>query len=241
MTRNYSTEQSASASPNRQNNSARHSRKNKTILDNIVKREGVSKAFFDSQRKYHVEENKALSSKINKAVTLSLTNVIKAGLSDLLPNPLEVEVLRADRKLQAQVAHRAKQIIGRGCFTPEDFLQFELIEVPKRKYGDRPVCAVIDPLDSIAYLALAILAEPSIERHRKPAREQTVFSYRFAPRMGKLFDSRYCYGSFMEAVESRLKNHGIYCQMRCEEVLPRYHTGTCRYSIAKLPRDTVCL
>jgi hypothetical protein len=135
--------------------------------------------------------------------------VIKKGLSDSLPNCLELDLLRIDAKLQEQVANRATEIIEKGCFTTDDFHQLELVEFPKQQYGARRLCAVIDPLDSVAYLALAILAAPSIEQHRKPAREQTVFSYRFAPRNGKIFDSRYCYASFMEAVELRLKTHGF--------------------------------
>jgi hypothetical protein len=199
----------ASASANRQNNSGRHSRNNKTILNNINERAKASRGSPTSQRKHYVEENSAPSCKINKAVTLSLSNVIKEGLSDLLPNCLELDLLRTDRKLQIQVADRAREIIGKGCFTPDDFHQLELVEFPKQQYGARRLCAVIDPLDSVAYLALAILAAPSIERHRKPAREQTEFSYRFAPRNGKLFESRYCYASFMKELQSRLTNHGF--------------------------------
>jgi hypothetical protein len=149
------------------------------------------------------------SAKIDTAVRLAIRNIIKEGVSDVLPNPFEVELLTADRKLQVQTANRATQIIERGCFTAVDFHKLEFIEVPKRKYEDRRVCAVIDPHDSIVYLALAIMAAPSIKQHRKPAREQSVFSYHFAPRNGKLFDSRYCYASFMEALQSRLTNHGF--------------------------------
>src|ERR1700730_18431325 len=51
------------------------------------------------------------SAKIDTAVKLAIRNIIREGVSDVLPNPFEVELLTADRKLQVQAANRATQII----------------------------------------------------------------------------------------------------------------------------------
>jgi hypothetical protein len=59
--------------------------------------------------------------KIDTAVRLAIRNIIREGVSDVLPNPFEVELLTADRKLQVQAANRATQIIERGCFAAVDF------------------------------------------------------------------------------------------------------------------------
>jgi hypothetical protein len=136
---------------------------------------------------------------LGPAVALAIRNVAQQGANDVFPHSPEVHALRADAELRWRVMDRVADIIARGRFDPNDFSSPEYLEVPKRFYDERRICAVIEPFETITYLALAILAAPAIEQRKVPATDGIVFSHRFAPSRGFLFDRRYNYTSFVEA------------------------------------------
>jgi hypothetical protein len=92
-----------------------------------------------------------------------------------------------------------------GAFQTNDFSKLDLIEFPKRDYGGRRICTIMEPMDSIAYLALALLIAPAVERNRIGVGERVVHSYRYrpAPLAGTLFDRRFTYVSFLKEARCR--------------------------------------
>jgi hypothetical protein len=144
-------------------------------------------------------DHKALAT----AVLHSIRNVVREGLTDVFQDPIEVQLLRQDHDLQLSAAQRTAEIIAAGSFSPSNFSQLELVDYPKRDYGSRRACAAIDPLDTLVYLALAVIAAPLIEGRRVPIEDETVFSYRFAPSQGRLFNARYHFSSYRQATGSR--------------------------------------
>jgi hypothetical protein len=147
------------------------------------------------------QPNRALAG----AVDLSIRSVARDGLSNLFPAPFEISMLRERADLRQAAFARAYEILGAESFQPGDFSKLDIVEVPKRDYGARRLCAVMEPMDSITYLALALLAAPAIERNRISASKRIVHSNRYRPALmaGKLFDRRFTYASFLKEARRR--------------------------------------
>jgi hypothetical protein len=90
-------------------------------------------------------------------------------------------------------------------FRESDFSQLQLVEFPKRQYGSRRICAIMEPTDSIVYLGLVLMAAEAIERNRIHVRERVVHSFRYRPACmsGRLFDSRFSYVTFLKDARRR--------------------------------------
>ena len=139
------------------------------------------------------------------AIDLSIRSVARDGLNNFFASPTEVTLLRTRADLREAVFTRAYTMLQPGAFRTEDFSKLDLIEFPKRDYGGRRICSIMEPMDSIAYLALALLAAPAVERSRIAVGEKVVHSYRYrpAPLAGKLFDRRFTYVSFLKEARCR--------------------------------------
>ncbi len=139
------------------------------------------------------------------AIDLSIRSVARDGLNNFFASPTEVTLLRTRADLREAVFTRAYTMLQPGAFRTEDFSKLDLIEFPKRDYGGRRICSIMEPMDSIAYLALALLAAPAVERNRIAVGEKVVHSYRYrpAPLAGKLFDRRFTYVSFLKEARCR--------------------------------------
>ena len=131
-----------------------------------------------------------------KAARLALGNVLRFGIDDVFPVPFEIDLLRKNKHLQAKIlgdverSLRSKSFDGLGLGVPYYVLQ------PKTKPFDFRRCALLQPIDAIKYLALALLAAPKIEEHRISTRKRCVFSYRFKPRGRFLFSRAFTYARF---------------------------------------------
>ncbi len=140
---------------------------------------------------------------IDDAVALSLSATVRQGLGDVLPRPFEVDLLAGSPHLQVVVFERVASRLGRRVFDAAEFQPLEHVLLPKRQPGALRRCAVIDPVDLIAYLSLAILAASRIEPHRPPRGALTVFSFRFSGHPRHLFSPTCTYGAFARHVERR--------------------------------------
>jgi hypothetical protein len=140
---------------------------------------------------------------IGDAVALSLSATVRQGLGDVLPRPFEVDLLAGSPHLQVAVFERVASRLGRRVFDAAEFQPIEHVHLPKRQPGALRRCAVIDPVDLIAYLSLAILAAWRIEPHRPPRGARTVFSFRFSGHPRHLFSPTSTYGTFARHVERR--------------------------------------
>jgi Reverse transcriptase (RNA-dependent DNA polymerase) len=135
-------------------------------------------------------------------IALSLRNIMTEGITDVFRQPTEVDLLVKDVQLRNLVALRTLEVIFGEAHPSKCFSPLEFVDVPKRTYGARRTCAVMDTLDAAAYLALVIAIAPTIERYRIAVEERAIFSYRFAPNGGWLFDRNYAHSAFLEAVKA---------------------------------------
>ena len=142
---------------------------------------------------------------LGRAIDLSIRSVARDGLNNFFPAPPEITLLAEHADLRQAVFEQAYMTLEAGEFRPQDFSKLDLIEFPKREYGARRTCAIMEPMDSVIYLALALLAAPAIERNRISAQERVVHSFRYRPALmaGKLFDGRFNYVSFLKEARRR--------------------------------------
>jgi Reverse transcriptase (RNA-dependent DNA polymerase) len=142
---------------------------------------------------------------IAKAAVLSARYCARDGFSRIpwLPRLLESDLMFKDPGLIRDIAVRTANVVGRGSFDARDFTRLDLVTAPKKAHGELRVFAVMEPLDAITYLTLALLAAPAIEANRTPSREEVVHSFRYLPRADQLFDERYNFASFLTSAAER--------------------------------------
>jgi Reverse transcriptase (RNA-dependent DNA polymerase) len=87
---------------------------------------------------------------------------------------------------------------------------------PKKDAYDFRRAALIQPVDTIAHLALVLMYVDVIETHRVEKRHKVVFSYRYKPKAGYLFDPKYNYTSFQAHVADRQKSRKVKVLVKCD-------------------------
>ena len=141
--------------------------------------------------------------KVAQAVRLAIGNTIAEGVDPLFPAPFELAAIAHDTLLRDDVAQRVTAALLDRSAACEADDAIHAMEMPKQSYGHRP-CAHLELMDSLRYLALAILVAEKLERARIPAAAQKVFSWRFAPSGGQLFDDAHGYPSFRDRILEKL-------------------------------------
>jgi reverse transcriptase-like protein len=164
---------------------------------------------------------------VERAVDLAVANVIAEGIDDVFDRPFELDML-AERPALRRAVKRA--VVDRLTSTRFDLSAFEPVEhvlMPKRRLFEYRRCAVLEPLDTITYLTLAILAGEAIESGRPASPRDVVLSYRFAPTREALFDPRYTYRRFIGLVDrtSRSSNVGFVAELDVESFYDRIDLG----------------
>ena len=155
--------------------------------------------------------------KISNAIDLAFENVLKEGLTDVevFTRPFEIELLKQlkisdEIKKEIKTSLKESQIKGMG-FTP-----ISHILVPKKELFDFRKCAIIDPIDELKYLTLTLQIADQIETKRLNKSKSNIFSYRFAPEKGYLFDQNYNYTSFREHVSKKSKQRNVNVVVSCD-------------------------
>ncbi|SEP41530.1 Tat (twin-arginine translocation) pathway signal sequence [Rhodospirillales bacterium URHD0017] len=176
---------------------------------------------------------------ISDAIQLSIDNIVREGTSDVFHQPSEVALLARDQSFRSLVAARTLERIAQGHFDPRHHTAVELVDVPKKGYGARRACAAMCPLDTIEYLSLAVQVAPLIERCRVPAPMRQVFSYRFSPRAGRLFDARYSYTEFTRAVRKARDSGKVVVRCDIERFYPSISPATALSALERCGVDAV--
>lgn len=155
--------------------------------------------------------------KIANAIDLAFENVLKEGLTDVevFTRPFEVDLLKNTKisdeiKQDIKTSLKESQIKGMG-FTP-----ISHILVPKKELFDFRKCAIIEPIDELKYLTLALQIADQIETKRPNKSRSQVFSYRFSPDKGYLFDPKYNYTAFREHVSKKSKQRNVNVVVSCD-------------------------
>jgi hypothetical protein len=80
--------------------------------------------------------------------------------------------------------------------------------LPKEKMDEYRRCTLIDPLEALCFLSLAILIAEKIEPQRLPSSFHRVFSYRYEPKDSHLFDLKFNSEAFQNHTIARLADDG---------------------------------
>ena len=136
--------------------------------------------------------------KTDAAARLAIANVLKEGLTDIFPAPYELSLLK-NKGFQKVVKNDVLKAITGGSLETLKISPIEHVLLPTTAAFDFRRCALMQPLDTIKYLTIALLFAEEIERQRPAKARRMVFSYRFAPQKGYIFDPKYNITSLFEA------------------------------------------
>lgn len=152
---------------------------------------------------------------IDKAIELAIENVRKEGLTDIFPAPFEVLLLDSEN-FRSFLSDQIKARIKSHSLSGLKVYPISHVLFPKKDAYDFRRAALIQPVDTIVYLALVLLYADTIEKHRVEKRHNVVFSYRFKPKGGYLFDPRFNYTSFQAHAAERQKSRRTKVLVKCD-------------------------
>jgi hypothetical protein len=153
--------------------------------------------------------------KLESAARLAISSVLKEGLTDIFPEPFETALLKSE-EFQKVIRGEVIRGISGGSLESLRMSPLEYVLLPKTAAFDFRRCALIQPLDTIKYLAMAILFAEEIESHRPSKGRQIVFSYRFSPKKGYIFDPKYNITSFTKHVTAKAKQSKTKVLVSCD-------------------------
>ena len=147
---------------------------------------------------------------LNSAIKLSIANINRDGLDDVLPTPFEISLLRKDNalrqrlialtkdKLAACLKHGHSKKSFQRAFDQLSLVPLSYVLVPKKEAFDFRKIAIIRPEDLVLYQAVSILIGKTFEKERAQIARRRIYSYRFKSHMteGRLFSKRHNYRNF---------------------------------------------
>jgi len=149
------------------------------------------------------------------ATTLAVRNAELEGLTDIFQRPQEVDLLK-NQRFQSEVIRQVESSIAGDTLDSLDVSPIDHVLIPKGGPFDFRRCALIHPLDSIKYLALVLTLADEIETGRPAIETHAVFSYRFRPQSGYLFDNRYNQIAFHGEVRKRARKAAAKVIVTCD-------------------------
>lgn len=154
--------------------------------------------------------------KIQDAINLSVENIKKEGTTDVevFLRPFELGMIKGE--VEVAVKQKIKESFKQNNLKSLKVSPISHVLVPKKELFDFRKCAHIQPLDEMKYLALVLQLADKIEQARVNKSKKRVFSYRFSPQKGYLFDPRYNYTSFREHVSKSSKQKNIEVVVSCD-------------------------
>lgn len=177
--------------------------------------------------------------KIEKAIELAIENVRKEGLTDIFPTPFEVSLLKNEH-FRTFLATQVKTRLSSNTLSGLKVYPISHVLFPKKDAYDFRRAALIQPVDTITYLALVLLYADVIEKHRIEKRHRVIFSYRFKPKGGYLFDPKFNYTSFQAHVAERQKSRKVNVLVKCDisNFYDRLNLHRLESTLLSLPLDT---
>ncbi|TVP14614.1 RNA-directed DNA polymerase [Shewanella sp. KCT] len=154
--------------------------------------------------------------KTPEAINLAVENIKKEGTTDVevFLRPFELGMIKG--KVEEQVKQNISASFKENNLKSLRVSPISYVLVPKKELFDFRKCAHIQPLDEMKYLALVLQMASKIEKARVSKSKNRVFSYRFSPQKGYLFDPRYNYTSFREHVSKCSKKKNINVVVSCD-------------------------
>lgn len=152
---------------------------------------------------------------ITKAVSLAIANVQKEGLTDIFPRPDEVDLLK-NSLFASEIAKQVEARLKANSLSSLKVHPIQHVLFPKKDPFDFRRAALMQPFDTITSLALVISIADVIEKHRPQAAKNKVFSYRFKPEGGLLFNPKYNFTSFEQHVRDRARAPRTKVLVKCD-------------------------
>jgi hypothetical protein len=152
---------------------------------------------------------------ITRASQLAVQNTFKEGLTDIFPRPFEIDLLKNEHfftEVQKIVESRLKS----GALTGLKVHPLQHVLYPKKDPFDFRRAALMQPMDTITYLALVLTIADDLETHRPQAAKHRVFSYRFKPKDGLLFNPQYTFTAFEQHVSAQTKKPRTRVLVKCD-------------------------
>ncbi|MCQ1548425.1 MAG: RNA-directed DNA polymerase [Candidatus Accumulibacter phosphatis] len=150
-----------------------------------------------------------------KAVKLAIANVKREGLTDIFPRPDEVDLLR-NPLFETEVARHVEARIKGNSLSSLKVHPIQHVLFPKKDPFDFRRAALMQPIDTVTSLALVLSIADVLEQYRPPIGKKYVFSYRFKPKDGVLFNPRYNFTSFEQHVSERAKQARTKVLVKCD-------------------------
>lgn len=154
---------------------------------------------------------------LSDAIDLAIKNVQKEGITDVdvFSRPFEIDMLRIE-DFKSSIKNMVKTNLGETQIKQMGFTTISHVLTPKKTLFDFRKSALIDPIDEIRYLSLALQVAENIENSRQPIKNKQVFSYRFQPENGFLFNQKYNYTNFREFVTAKTHSSKINVMIECD-------------------------
>jgi hypothetical protein len=151
---------------------------------------------------------------IEEAASLAIDHLIADGLSDITHEKIEVELIKKYRnKFHADVVAKLK------CDNIYDmeFKPIQYLLTPKNRYVfDYRKAAMINPSCLAKFTALVFLYANAVELARIPKSQGIVFSYRFNPKDGHIFDKEVNYSAWREKTKSLAESGAFKFIVSCD-------------------------
>ena len=163
----------------------------------------------------------------SKAVKLAVANMILDGLDDVLPTPIEIELLRNNlklkRRLETVTLKKINSYLDPSLSPKFDFDRLSLLPishvlVPKKEAFDFRKIAIIRPEDLAVYQAIAIMIAEPFEKARSDIARGRIFSHRFKPNInkGQLFSPKHNIRSFQSESAKISKRKSFNYIVKCD-------------------------
>ncbi|KQR73735.1 hypothetical protein ASG35_22440 [Burkholderia sp. Leaf177] len=151
---------------------------------------------------------------LDTACILSVEHLATHGPSDITKETLETVLIKTHKHdLIAEVRSKVRK----GNILDMGFKPIQYILTPKNRYVfDYRKAAIIDPLCLAKYTSIVLLAAEQIEAARVPIAEKIVYSSRFAPKDGALFDKNIGYGDWRERVKELANDDSCTYVVQCD-------------------------
>lgn len=151
----------------------------------------------------------------SKAVRLAIANIKREGLTDIFPRPDEVDLLQ-NPLFEKEVAKQVEARIKGNSLSSLKVHPVQHVLFPKKDPFDFRRAALMQPIDTITSLALVLSIADVLEKSRPRVGKKHVFSYRFKPKDGALFNPKYNYTSFEQYVSHCAKHPRTRVLVRCD-------------------------
>ncbi|WP_270344192.1 RNA-directed DNA polymerase [Bacillus mobilis] len=161
--------------------------------------------------------------KMRKKCKEAIDNIIKEGITDveIFADFLEINYLK-EEKFRNRVVDEVVKRIENAVENPLKSLNSLKLRksgsvlVPKKNLSDFRRCALIDVFDEIIYLTLVLYLAEKIEKSKIKKSENVVYSYRYNPEQGYLFDREYNYTAFRNAVSRASRKDENKIMIECD-------------------------